>query len=72
MENVTALDQGEAKGKSIIDIKDGISHIALKLSALRMMFSANGTAEGVSFPPDAQEGVCFILDGLVDELKGLI
>jgi hypothetical protein len=71
MENVTVLDHAETKGKTIIDVKDGISHIALKLSALRMMFSANGTAEGVSFSPDAQEGVCFILDGLVDELQKL-
>jgi hypothetical protein len=71
MEKVTVLDQGETKGKSIIDVKDGISHIALKLAAIRMMFSTNGTAEGVSFSPYAQEGVCFMLDGLVDELQEL-
>ncbi len=71
MENVTVLDQAETNGKSIIDVKDGISHIALKLEALRMMFTANGTAEGVNFSPDAQEGMCFILDGLVDELREL-
>jgi hypothetical protein len=72
MENVTVLDQGETEGKSIINVQDGISHIALKLAAFKMMLTANGAAEGVNFSPDAQEGLCFILDGLIDELKGLI
>ncbi len=71
MEKVRAIQENEHSNKDILNVQDEISHIAAKLSALQTIFLRENPNEGITFSAEAQSGMYWIYDDIINQLKML-